>query len=92
MEYIIVHTDRGYLAYNKVSEQGKYGEALSPSFTKDIAHATTFTNFQSVKTLCNMYMASAWSREDDSQKFSECYTPKNTFNMLELTLLRRRQV
>ena len=44
-QYIIVHTRYGYLS--------KVGDGLLSDFSKDIADAVTFTNFEQVKTLCD---------------------------------------
>lgn len=79
-QYIIVHTRYGYLS--------KVGDGLLSDFSKDIADAVTFTNFEQVKTLCNTYMACAWMREGDNP-YRPCYEPSNKFNTDTLDEIRR---
>ena len=79
-QYIIVHTRYGYLS--------KVGDGLLSDFSKDIADAVTFTNFEQVKTLCNTYMACAWMREGDNP-YRPYYEPSNKFNHDTLDEIRR---
>ena len=79
-QYIIVHTRYGYLS--------KVGDGLLSDFSKDIADAVTFTNFEQVKTLCDTYMACAWMREGNGS-YKSYYEPSNKFNPDTLDEIRR---
>lgn len=79
LAFIIVHTRNGYLksqiGYNDGGYTPPYG------FTKDIAGATVFTNFRSVKTLCDEFNAVAWAKDvnDTMSKYGLYYIPANKF-------------
>lgn len=66
MEFIIVHTQYGYLMNE------------SPTFTHDIAEAMITTNYQAAEDLCDRYMACMWKRENGG-KWEPYYQPNNTF-------------
>lgn len=69
-QYIIVHTREGYAI------DGGYGFL---SFTKHIADATVFTNYEQVKTLCNRHLACAWVRDNENDHYQPCYQPLNRY-------------
>lgn len=82
--YIVVNTQHGYLMTDPNPE-------ADPAFifTKDIAQATTFTNFEEVKTLCDKYIASAWMCNTlVDPRYMPCYSPFNKFNR-DIDELRR---
>lgn len=79
-QYIIVHTRYGYLS--------KIGDSPLSDFSKDIADAVTFTNFDQVKTLCDTYMACAWMREGNSS-YKPYYEPSNKVDYSMIDKIRR---
>lgn len=80
MEYIIVHTRYGYMS--------NVSDGFSSDFSKDIANAVRFTNFEQVKTLCDTHMACAWVCEN-GKPIKMCYEPSNTINHDMINRIRR---